>query len=281
MNKNVSTFIGFDSEYEESDIVVFGSPFDGTTSFRPGTRFASEIMRIESYGLETYSPYQDKDLEDYKIYDGGDLEFPFGNPRKVLDIIEDYTLKIVSDGRKPLMIGGEHLVSLPAIKAVHNKYKDLCVIHLDAHADLRDDYLGEKLSHATVMRRVWDFLGDDRIFQFGIRSGEREEFYWSKDHTYMNKFNLEGLEEALETIGDSPVYITIDLDVLDPSIFPGTGTIEPGGITFNELLKGIIKLDKLNIVGADIVELSPHYDNSGTSTAVACKVLRELALVIK
>lgn len=281
MNRNISNFIGFDAEYEESDIVVFGSPFDGTTSFRPGTRFASEIMRIESYGLETYSPYQDKDLEDYKIYDGGDLEFPFGNTKKVLDIIEKYMKKIVNDDKIPLMIGGEHLVTFPAIKAVHNKYKDLYIIHFDAHADLREDYLGEKLSHATVMRRVWDLVGDNKIFQFGIRSGEKEEFYWAKKHTNINKFNLNGLDEALESIGDRPVYITIDLDVLDPSIFPGTGTIEPGGISFNELLEGIIKLNKLNIVGADIVELSPHYDNSGTSTAVACKVLRELALVIK
>ncbi|MBS4538679.1 agmatinase [Clostridium sp. D2Q-11] len=281
MNKNISTFIGFDSEYEEADIVVFGSPFDGTTSFRPGTRFAPEAMRRDSYGLETYSPYQDKDLEDYKIYDGGDLDFPFGNPIKTLNIIEEYTKKVVNENKIPLMIGGEHLVSLPAIKAVYNKYSDLCIIHFDAHADLREDYLGEKLSHATVMRRVWDFVGDNKIFQFGIRSGEKEEFNWSKDHTTLNKFNLEGLDQVLEVIGDKPVYITIDLDILDPSIFPGTGTIEPGGVSFNELLRGITKLSKLNIVGADIVELSPHYDNSGTSTAVACKVLRELALVIK
>lgn len=280
MNKNTNTFIGFDNEYSESKIVVFGSPFDGTTSFRPGTRFAPEKMRLESYGLETYSPYQDKDLEDINVFDSGDLEFPFGNTNKVLDIIKKNVTKIIEDFKIPLMIGGEHLVSLPSIEAAYNRYKDLCVLHFDAHADLRDDYLGEKLSHATVIRRVWDIIGDNKIFQFGIRSGDKEEFLWAKNHTSMNKFNLNSLEKIIDLIGQTPVYVTIDLDIIDPSILSGTGTPEPGGVNFNDLINNIIKLNKLNIVGADIVELSPHYDNSGVSTIVACKVLRELVLAI-
>ena len=279
-NKNVTTFIGFDNEYDESDIVVFGSPYDGTTSFRPGTRFASSTMRSESYGLETYSPYLDLDLEDYKIFDGGDLEFPFGNVNKVLDTIEEYTTNIVNDNKVPIMIGGEHLVSLPAVKAVYNKYKDLHILHFDAHTDLREHYMGEKLSHATVIRRIWDFVGDNKIYQYGIRSGEKEEFLWAKEHTYLTKFNAKGLDKAIENLKDKPVYITIDLDVFDPSIFPGTGTIEPGGISFSDMMDIINKIKDLNIVGADIVELSPHYDQSGTSTAVACKVLRELTLAV-
>jgi agmatinase len=280
VNKNVTTFIGFDNEYDEAEIVVFGSPFDGTTSFRPGTRFAPAVMRNESYGLETYSPYLDKDLEDIKVFDGGDLEFPFGNTVKVLNMIKSFTKEVLCDDKVPVMIGGEHLVSLPAIEAVYEKYNDLHLIHFDAHTDLRDHYMGEKLSHASVIRRSWDFLGDGRIYQFGIRSGEKQEFEWAKEHTNLTKFNCEGLSEAIKEIGNKPVYITIDLDILDPSIFPGTGTPEPGGIFFNDMINAIKELQKLNIVGADVVELSPHYDSSGTSNAVACKVLRELVLAI-
>lgn len=279
-NKNISTFIGFDNEYDESKIIVFGAPFDGTTSFRPGTRFASEVMRRESYGLETYSPYLEKDLEDYNIFDGGDLEFSFGNPQNTLDSIYKYTKKILKDDKIPFMVGGEHLVSYGSIKAVYEKYPDLHVIHLDAHADLRDEYIGEKFSHATVIRRCWDFLGDGKIYQFGIRSGCKEEFLWANDHTYMEKYSMDTLDEIIDKLKDVPVYITIDLDILDPSIFPGTGTPEPGGITFKEMMDGVKKIEKLNIVGGDIVELSPNYDNSGSSTATACKILREVILTI-
>lgn len=278
--KNVSTFLGFENEYDESKIVVFGAPFDGTTSFRPGTRFAPNIMRNESYGLETYSPYLDKDLEDIEIFDAGELEFPFGNTERVLNLINEFTHSILKDNKIPFMIGGEHLVSYPAIKAVSDKYKDLHIIHFDAHTDLREEYMGEVLSHATVIRRVWDIVGDNKIYQFGIRSGEAREFNWAKEHTNMTKFNTGGLQEAVKTIGDKPVYITIDLDILDPSIFPGTGTPEAGGITFNEMMEAIKCMQGLNVVGADIVELSPHYDPTGVSTAVACKVLRELILAI-
>ncbi|WP_425447550.1 agmatinase [Dethiothermospora halolimnae] len=280
MNKNTFTFIGFDNDYDESNIVVFGSPFDGTTSFRPGTRFAPNTMRNESYGLETYSPYLDLDLDDYKIFDGGDIEFPFGNVSKVLDKIEDFTKEILADSKIPLMIGGEHLVTLPAVKAVYNKYNDLYLLHFDAHTDLREHYMNEKLSHATVVKRIWDFLGDNRIYQYGIRSGEKQEFDWAREHTILTKFNYDGLESVVEDLKDKPIYVTIDLDILDPSFFSGTGTLEPGGISFNDMMNIIDAIKELNIVGADIVELSPHYDSSGASTAVACKVLRELALAI-
>lgn len=280
LNKPIHTFIGFDNEYNDSKIVVFGAPFDGTTSFRPGTRFAPQVMRSESYGLETYSPYLDMDLNDVNIFDAGDLEFPFGNTKKVLKAIKDFTKNIVKADKIPVMIGGEHLVTLPVVEAVYEKYNDLYLLHFDAHADLRDHYMGERLSHASVIRRTWDFLGDNRIYQYGIRSGEREEFQWAREHTRLTKFTYEGLDKAVETIGDKPVYITIDLDILDPSVFSGTGTPEPGGITFNDMMNIIAKLKGLNIVGADVVELSPHYDPSGVSTAVACKILRELVLAI-
>lgn len=280
MNKNISTFIGCESSFDQADVVVFGAPFDGTTSFRPGTRFAPSLMRIESYGLETYSPYLDIDLEDYHVFDAGDLDLPFGNTKRVLDEIERFVDDIVIAGKIPFMVGGEHLVSLPNLKAVHKKYPELSIIHFDAHADLRSDYMGESLSHATVMRRIWDIVGDHKIYQFGIRSFEKSESIFTQSHTTTERFSCESIADVVAALKGKAVYVTIDLDVLDPSVFPGTGTIEPGGITFKELLNAVHSLTGLNIVGADIVELSPHYDASGLSTAVACKVLRELLLTI-
>lgn len=281
MIKNIETFIGCDNEYDESKIVIFGAPFDSTTSFRPGTRFASKAMRSESFGIETYSPYQDKDLEDIKVFDGGDLELRFGSPESALEDIEEFTRKIINDNKIPCMIGGEHLVTLGAFKAAAEKYPDIHVIHFDAHADLRDEYLGQRLSHATVMHRVWDIIGDDKIYQFGIRSGEREEIYWGKNHVFTNKFNFDNLEKIIKKLQGKPIYFTLDLDVLDPSVFPGTGTPEAGGVTFMELLNAILKISKLKIVAMDVNELSPIYDQSGSSTAIACKLLRELLLSLK
>ena len=278
LDKNLSTFIGCDSEYEDAKIVLFGAPYDSTTSFRPGTRFGPPAIRNESFGIETYSPYQDKDLLDIKVFDSGDLELPFGSPEQALKDIEERTSIILDDGKLPFMIGGEHLVTLGAVRAVAQKYDDLHIIHFDAHADLRDDYLGVKLSHACVLHRCYDIVGDNRIFQFGIRSGEREEFEFAKAHTYMHKFDLSGLDSIVNELADKPVYFTLDLDVLDPSEFPGTGTPEAGGVSFTELLKAVITLSKLNIVGLDMNELSPIYDQTGRSTAFACKILREMLL---
>ena len=282
MNKNVETFIGCDSEYSEADIVLFGAPFDSTTSFRPGARFGSAAIRHESFGIETYSPYQDKDLLDKKVFDCGDLELSFGLPSDALSDIEEQSRKILNDGKLPILIGGEHLVTLGSVRAVFEKYPDLQIVHFDAHCDLRDDYLGAKLSHACVLRRCHELVGDGKIHQFCIRSGDREEFLFAKDHTDMHKFNFDGLAEVCEELrkNNTPVYFTIDLDCMDPSLFCGTGTPEAGGVTFTELLNAILTVSKTNMVGADINELAPMLDQSGASTAVACKVLRELILSI-
>lgn len=280
MNRNLTTFMSCDNEYDESKIVIYGAPFDSTTSFRPGTRFASQAMRPDSYGLESYSTYQDKDMEDYGYFDAGDLELPFGNASRALEIIEEFSTDILEDGKMPVMIGGEHLVTLGAVRSVAKKYDDLHIIHFDAHADLREDYMGEKLSHASVMRRCHEIVGDNKIYQFGIRSGSKEEVYWGKEHVYTRNFDTETLTEIVEKLKGKNVYVTIDLDVLDPSIFPGTGTPEAGGITFREMISGIKAMKDLNIVAFDINELSPHYDQSGVSTAVACKVLREMLLLV-
>lgn len=276
------SFFATETSFEDARIAVFGAPFDSTTSFRPGARFASKIMRSESFGLETYSPYLDADLTDAKFFDAGDLELTFGDTNMALDDIYEFSAKILKESKIPFMIGGEHLVTLPAVKAAFEKFSDLHIIHFDAHTDLRDDYLGAKLSHATVIRRCCDMLGDDKIAQFGIRSGEREEFIFGKKHTNLHAFNFDGLDDILEKFKDYPLYLTIDLDVLDPSVFPGTGTPEAGGVSFTELLNAAMKvIEKSNIIALDMVELSPHYDLSGASTAVALKLLREMLLKLE
>lgn len=280
MNKNIQTFIACDCDYDEASAVMFGVPFDGTTSFRPGTRFGPSAMRNESFGIETYSPYCDRDLTEINVIDIGDLELPFGNTEKVLKMTEDCTRDILNDGKLPVMIGGEHLVTLGAFRAIFEKYPDVHVIHFDAHTDLRDEYLGEELSHSSVIKQVWKLTGDGKIHQFGIRSGEKYEFEFAKEHTVLHKFDLEGFEKTVESLKGKPVYFTLDLDVLDPSVFWGTGTPEAGGVTFKELLTAVSQLHELNIVGCDINELSPHYDTSGASTAVACKITREILLQI-
>ena len=282
MKKNIETFIGCEAEYEDSKIVLFGAPFDSTTSFRPGARFGSAAMRHESFGLETYSPYQDKDLTDYSVFDSGDIELCFGSAKSALEDIEDRSRKILNDKKFPLLIGGEHLVTLGSVRAVFEKYPDLHIIHFDAHADLRQDYLGAELSHACVIRRCHDILGDGRIHQFCIRSGDREEFRFAEKHTEMHKFNFDGLEELVTKLKEdnTPVYFTIDLDCLDPSVFPGTGTPEAGGVTFLQLIDAIFTVSEANIVAADVNELAPMLDTSGVSTATACKVLRELILAL-
>ena len=279
---NIETFIGCESSFEEASIVLYGAPFDSTTSFRPGARFGPSAMRHESFGLETYSPYQDKDLIDISVFDSGDLELCFGSSEIALSDIQKRAEEILKAGKFPLLLGGEHLVTLGAVRAAAAKYPDLHIIHFDAHADLRDDYLGAKLSHACVLRRCHEIVGDGHIHQFCIRSGEREEFQFASRHTDFHPFTFEGLEETVRELKEKQVsvYFTIDLDCMDPSVFPGTGTPEAGGVSFLELLKAIRTVSQANLGGADVNELAPMLDASGVSTATACKVLRELLLAI-
>ena len=281
LSKNIETFIGCDSDYTDAELVIFGAPFDSTTSYRPGTRFGPSAIRHESFGLETYSPYQDKDMEDHAIMDSGDLELCFGSSDQALKDIQGRAEQILQDGKIPLLLGGEHLVTLGSVRAAVQKYPDLHIIHFDAHTDLREDYLGAKLSHACVIRRCHDILGDGRIHQFGIRSGERAEWKFARaGHTDLHPFNLNGLEETVKALQSAPIYFTIDLDVLDPSCFPGTGTPEAGGVDFMQLLEAIRTVCSGNVVAADVNELCPILDQTGASTAIAGKVVRELMLAI-
>lgn len=280
LSANVETFLACDAAYEEATIVLYGAPFDSTTSFRPGARFGPPAIRHESFGLETYSPYQDKDLTDYAIFDSGDLELCFGSAEKALADIEKRASIIIGDGKLPLLLGGEHLVTLGAVRAAIRQWPDLHIIHFDAHADLRDDYLGARLSHACVLRRCHDIVGDGRIHQFCIRSGERGEFEFAKAHTDMHPFGFKGLADVIENLKKEniPIYFTIDLDCLDPAAFSGTGTPEAGGVFFPALLTAIRTVCQGRIIAADVNELAPMLDTSGASTALACKVVRELLL---
>ena len=298
MTAQKNQFIGCDKEYGDAETVLFGAPYDSTTSFRPGTRFGPSAMRMESFGIETYSPLQDKDLvDDTKVFDSGDLELPFGAPEPALKMIEERTAEILKDGKRPFLLGGEHLVTLGAFRAVQKKYPNVVIVHFDAHADLREDYLGNPLSHACVLRRCYDLIGDGRIFQFGIRSGTREEFAFMKaGHVMTEPFTSTTLASVVDRLagatgvppvevsGDKsslPVYLTIDMDVLDPSEFPGTGTQEAGGFSYLQLLADMrLICRKLNVVAMDNVELSPGLDPTGRSTALACKFLRECLLAL-
>lgn len=271
-------WMGACERLEDADWVIVGLPYDGTCSYRPGTRFGPEAIRAASWGLETYSPIQNRDLEQTAYFDAGELEFPLGNRDAILAMIRQNAQEVLKADKRWLGVGGEHLVTFPVIEAYLEKYPDLAVLHFDAHADLREDYLGEQLSHATVLRRVVDRIGPERLVQIGIRSGPKEEFDWMRQ----NKTLLESPEQlpaAMAKLQNRPVFLTIDLDVLDPSIMSGTGTPEPGGMSFTELVQWLTRFSGLNFVGADVVELSPHYDPSGVSTVVAAKVMREVMLL--
>ena len=282
MRPNVETFLGCEATFEDAGIVLFGAPFDSTTSYRPGARFGPAAMRHESYGIETFSPYQDRDLTDRAIFDSGDLELPFGAPEAALAAIEARAAESLDAGKTPVLLGGEHLVTLGAVRAACARYPDLQLIHFDAHADLRDDYLGVKLSHACVIRRCHELLGDGRVHQFCIRSGDGPEFAFARQHTRLTRFSFAGLADTVRALAQSgaPVYLTIDLDCLDPAYFPGTGTPEAGGVSFPQLLEAILTVCRARVVAADLCELAPMLDASGASTAAACKVLRELLLAL-
>jgi len=278
----MNSFIGCDKSYEQADIVLFGAPFDGAASFRTGAKQApSEMRKVSDEAIETFSPYQNKDLEDVTIHDFGDICFKTEDPKSAVQTIQKTLQRFAADNKLPVMIGGDHLVTLGAVKALAEKHSNLHIIHFDAHADIRDSYHNSKLSHACVIRRIHDVVGDGKIHSFGIRSGEKSEFEWAEGKVNINKFYLSGLAETIKSIGQNPVYITIDIDVLDPSELPGTGTPEAGGISFLKLLDAVLRLGGCtNIAGADIVELSPPLDPSGVSTITACKLLRELLLAI-
>lgn len=273
------TWMGQNPDYDTANIIMLGLPFDGTVSYRSGSRFAPEQIRLASWGLEEYSPRFDKDINDCNFHDIGDLEFPLGNTVKSLELIKDNVKQIYDDGKRLLGIGGEHLVTYPEIVAISDVYgEDLAIVHFDAHTDLRDEYMGEKLSHSAVIKLCSSYVRPENIKQIGIRSGMKEEWEFMKRNNTFIKDNND--YKSLDCLLDKKIFITVDLDVLDPSVMSGTGTPESGGMSFNELMGWFEYLKKFDIIGADVVELAPDYDTSGCSTAVATKVIRELLMIM-
>jgi agmatinase len=278
--ERLSDFMAATDDYEASKAILFGIGQDFTTSYRPGTRFGPGRIREASYGIEEFSYHSLKSLADKTFFDLGDVAVVFGDPKESLNRAEQVARKIVQDGKLPLMMGGEHLVTLPCVKAVHEKHgNDLVLIQFDAHADLREDYLGNPLSHAAVMKRCLDFLPAKNLYQFGIRSGTAEEYeLGSKQCNLFPHEVLRPLKEVLPSLGKRPVYITIDIDVMDPAFAPGTGTPEPGGITSREMIESVMAMKDLNVVGFDVVEVAPGLDQSDRTVVLGAKLIREAIL---
>ena len=280
--KRGKNYEGCTATFEEAKIILYGAGFDGTSSFRPGSRFAPLAIRGETYfAQEDYSPCLDRDLTQHAVHDLGDVDVVFGNTIKTMERIETVSENLVSYNKKPVCLGGEHLVTLPAIKPLIKKYPNLHIIQMDAHLDLMDELFGNKYSHGSVMRRIHDILGDSgQIYQVGIRSGSKAEYEFARQNTRLFEFNTLEFLKNIHELNNKPIYLTLDLDLFDPSLISGTGTPEAGGIFFQEYIDVLKKLDKLNIVGADVVELSPQIDPTHVSSIVASKILRELLLII-
>ena len=266
---------------EGARVVLLGAPMDWTVSFRPGSRFGPGAIRMVSEALEEYSVYQERSLGDVAFYDAGDLILPFGNARDSLRLIEAAAGDLWEQGHFPFFLGGEHLITLGILRAAGRRYPDLAVLHLDAHADLRPAYLGQSESHASVMRRVLEECPGVELLQFGIRSGTAEEFAFAREQTTLYPFEVvEPLYGVASELEGRPVYLTLDIDVVDPAFAPGTGTPEPGGITSRELLDALHVLKGMNLVGCDLVEVSPPYDQSQRTAILAAEAVRELILQV-
>jgi len=266
-------------EPEEAEIALFGVCWDGTSSFKAGSRFAGFAVREASFGMEEFSFYQQQSLADIKFADYGDLFLPPGQKERVMADIASAVREIRAKGQFPIAFGGEHLVALPLILAAHEEHPDLALIHFDAHADLRPELWGDPLTHATIIGRAADRIGYENLFQFGIRSGSIEEWQLAQQHNTIRPFTVEAIDEVLAKLGDRPLYITLDMDVLDPSLYPGTGTPEPGGIGWELLIAGLKRFQGRRLVGMDCLELAPHYDSTGVSAMTMAKTLREMIML--
>ena len=274
-----SIFMGSRREPAGCRVGLFGVPYDGTTSFRPGTRFGPAAIRDVSNGLETYCPQLDRDLEDLAFADLGAVDIPFGAPEPVLEAVRDCTQAVLSRGLRPLMLGGEHSITAGAVAAVARRHPDLVLVQLDAHADLRDSWLGSHHSHACAMRRCLEVLPSQQLFQLSIRSGTRVEFEELHSSGRLMA-DVEALATALEPLRGRPLYLTVDLDWFDPAVLPGTGTPEPGGYLWSDFAALVDVLRRHQLVAADVVELAPQLDPSGVSSVLAAKVTRSLLLLL-
>ena len=283
-NNDGAIFLGAQRSPDQCKVSVLGVPYDGTCCYRPGARFGPAAVREESYGIETYCPQLNLDLENIKFADVGSLDVPFGDAKLTIDYVQEATKVLLKNNLKPLIIGGEHSITSGIIKSIINNYPELLIIQLDAHADLRDEWLGSKFSHACTMKRCLEVLPSKKIFQVGIRSGTKSEFLEMNNTKRLIQHSLgenaKYLEEALKSFKGTPIYLTFDLDWFDPSIMPGTGTPEPGGYFWGDFAAVVDVIKSHNLIGADVVELSPKFDNSGISSILAAKVVRSLIMLL-
>ena len=283
-NNDGAIFMGAQRDIDQCSVSLLGVPYDGTCCFRPGARFGPAAVREDSYGIETYCPQLNLDLEDINFADVGSLDVPLGDAKLTLDYIKDATDILLKKNLKPLIIGGEHSITSGVIKSLITNYPDLIMLQLDAHADLRDEWLGSKFSHACTMKRCLEILPSKKIFQIGIRSGTKLEFLEMNNSKRLIQHtlgkNAKSLEEALKSFKGRPIYLTFDLDWFDPSIMPGTGTPEPGGYFWGDFAAIIDVIKSHNLIGADVVELSPKLDNTGISSILAAKVIRSLIMLL-
>ncbi len=270
-------------------IHLLGFGFDGSACFRKGTRNGPNSFRDISYGIETYSPYLNHDVEDIEssLIDLGNLLVK-DQSEKSWHIATDYLIDVF--GKVPLKeknvklitLGGEHSISYGSIKTYLDEYDDLVLLHLDAHADLRDGYEGFHFSHASIIRRALDhFKSGHQLIQYGIRSGTKDEYSYMNTNNTLCTSRADFLDKVKSIDSHKPIYLTLDLDYFDPSYFPGTGTPEPGGEDFHSFISLMKILIEKNFVGADIVELAPEIDPTGNSSVFAAKVLRETILAMK
>ena len=273
-----STLCGCRADYENAVTVLFGTPFELQTMYRSGAEEASSAIRYASTIIETFSPYLRTDMTDVDIFDAGDLDISGKEVITAIDAVESFCGKIHDDGKIPVMMGGEHILTCGAVRAAAARWPELAVLHFDAHADLKRDFRGEAFSDFTLMRRVWDILGDGRIYQFGVRSGSREEFEWSLEHTRIETGSANSIDSCAEAVLSRPIYVTVDLDVLDPAEFPATGTPEAGGMSFRLLYDALLSIRGLDVVGFDLFGLFPPFDKTGASMSLAAKLLREMLI---
>lgn len=264
----------------ESGYAIMGVPFDSTTTYKSGSRYGPKAVREASYNFESYNLCFDKILS-VENYDIGDVNVTPGNYENTHRMIADTVNSVLEMGLKPIVIGGEHTITNGVIQAIHDYdeefFHNLTIVHLDAHFDLRDEYLGEKYSHASVLRRVHE-LNPKEIIQLGIRSAEIDEFEYEEEQDniiyYTNhdiNDNLQNILSRLELI-DNPIYITVDIDVLDPAFAPSVGTPAPCGITPYDLEEIIRVLSTKDCIGLDVVEVSSN--SIGDTTSInAAKVI--------
>ena len=270
-------FANAEASFNDARFIFYGYPFEGTACFRKGTAKAPDEIRRHSYNFETYLMELGVDLSDVALNDYGNLELT-KDQGKNESLVTDLVTKIVDGGKFPIGLGGEHSLTPPVVKAVQAKYPNLIVVILDAHLDFRVEYENNPRSHATVTRRVSEIVGAGKVCSIGTRSVSRAEI--SEARGIGLKFIESGWTELREYLADliddldGPVYLSLDMDAIDPAFAPGVGTPEPFGMTPYEVIQ-TINFFADRIVGFDCVEVCPPYDNGNTS-ALAARLTRHL-----